>query len=284
MTWLGLEDRGVVVTGAAGGIGRAVAEAFAAEGARVCAVDVRDAAVEQVVAGLDSPDRHLAAGVDLGDLSAHEPLLKRALEAFGRFDVLAHLAAVLRRRDTIDDVTEEDWDVQLDINLKATFFLNRAASRLFRTQGNGGRIVKIIDVQAVAGIKGELHLIGEAIAAIDLLAHHVTHFRRRQIDQQGAAAAEQEVRTPLLLFPRVGPGVELLGAGLFRRVEVTPPPLRHLDHQIEGAARAALDRAVGQADGVDLEDGQRLPVVHLPEDRRRGVRPQSQAEFSGGGG
>src|SRR5438876_333544 len=141
MTWLGLEDRGVVVTGAAGGIGRAVVEAFAAEGARVCAVDVRDAAVEQVVAGLDSPDRHLAAGVDLGDLSAHEPLLKRALEAFGRFDVLAHLAAVLRRRDTIDDVTEEDWDVQLDINLKATFFLNRAASRLFRTQGNGGRIV-----------------------------------------------------------------------------------------------------------------------------------------------
>jgi NAD(P)-dependent dehydrogenase (short-subunit alcohol dehydrogenase family) len=55
--------------------------------------------------------------------------------------VLAHLAAVLRRRETIDDVTEEDWDVQLDVNLKATFFLNRSAARLFREQGNGGRII-----------------------------------------------------------------------------------------------------------------------------------------------
>ena len=64
-----------------------------------------------------------------------------ARRAFGRFDVLAHLAAVLRRRDTIDDVTEEDWDVQLDVNLKATFFLNRAAARAFREQGRGGRII-----------------------------------------------------------------------------------------------------------------------------------------------
>jgi NAD(P)-dependent dehydrogenase (short-subunit alcohol dehydrogenase family) len=141
VSWLGLEGRGVVVTGAAGGIGRAVAEAFAAEGARVCAVDLREEAVEEVVAGLDSPDRHLAAGADLADLAAHEPLLERARGAFGRFDVLAHLAAVLRRRETIDDVTEDDWDFQLDVNLKATFFLNRAASHVFRAQGNGGRIV-----------------------------------------------------------------------------------------------------------------------------------------------
>jgi NAD(P)-dependent dehydrogenase (short-subunit alcohol dehydrogenase family) len=141
MSWLGLEDRGVVVTGAAGGIGRAVAEAFAAAGARICAVDLRGEQVEKVVAGLAAPERHLAAGADLGELSGHEPLLRRALDAFGRFDVLAHLAAVLRRRDTIDDVTEEDWDLQLDVNLKATFFLNRAASRLFREQGRGGRII-----------------------------------------------------------------------------------------------------------------------------------------------
>jgi NAD(P)-dependent dehydrogenase (short-subunit alcohol dehydrogenase family) len=141
MSFLALEDRGVVVTGAAGGIGRAVAEAFAEAGARVCAVDVRADGVEEVVAGLASPERHLAAAADLRDLGGHEALLRRALDAFGRFDVLAHLAAVLRRRDTIDDVTEDDWDFQLDVNLKATFFLNRAAARLFREQGRGGRIV-----------------------------------------------------------------------------------------------------------------------------------------------
>jgi NAD(P)-dependent dehydrogenase (short-subunit alcohol dehydrogenase family) len=142
MSWeLGLEERGVVVTGGAGGIGREVVTAFASAGARVAVIDLDQAAADAVVAGLEHPERHLAIGADLGDLAAQEAVLRRVHDAFGRFDVLAHLAAVLRRRDTIDDVTEEDWDLQLDVNLKATFFLNRWAARLFREQGRGGRII-----------------------------------------------------------------------------------------------------------------------------------------------
>jgi NAD(P)-dependent dehydrogenase (short-subunit alcohol dehydrogenase family) len=142
MTWdINLEDRGVVVTGGAGGIGREVAAAFASAGARVAVVDVDKARVDEVVAGLESPERHLGLVADLADLSSQEALLRGVLDSFGRFDVLAHLAAVLRRRATIDDVTEEDWDIQLDVNLKATFFLNRWAARLFREQGRGGRII-----------------------------------------------------------------------------------------------------------------------------------------------
>lgn len=137
----GLAGKGAFVTGAAGGIGREVAVALAAAGARVAVVDVDQAACEAVVAGLERPDEHLAVGADLTDLASHERLLRDAQSAFGRLDVLACLAAVLRRRETIDDVTEEDWDVQLDINLKALFFLNRAAARIFREQGRGGRIV-----------------------------------------------------------------------------------------------------------------------------------------------
>lgn len=142
MSWqLGLEDRGVVVTGGAGGIGREVAAAFASAGARVAVVDVDRARAEEVVARLDSPDRHMAVGADLADLGAQEGVLRSIHDRLGRFDVLAHLAAVLRRCPTIDDVTEEDWDIQLDVNLKATFFLNRWAARLLREQGNGGRII-----------------------------------------------------------------------------------------------------------------------------------------------
>jgi NAD(P)-dependent dehydrogenase (short-subunit alcohol dehydrogenase family) len=142
MTWeLGLEGRGVVVTGGAGGIGRAVAQAFADAGARVAVVDLDQSRCEEVVAALPEPDRHLAIGADVGALGGHEALLRGVMAAFGRFDVLTHLAAVLRRRPTIDDVTEEDWDAQLDVNLKATFFLDRCAARLFREQGRGGRII-----------------------------------------------------------------------------------------------------------------------------------------------
>jgi NAD(P)-dependent dehydrogenase (short-subunit alcohol dehydrogenase family) len=51
------------------------------------------------------------------------------------------MAAVLIRRGDIDEVTEEDWDFQHDVNLKAGFFLNRAAARIMREQGRGGRII-----------------------------------------------------------------------------------------------------------------------------------------------
>lgn len=146
MVWklnAGLEDKGVVVTGAGGGIGRAVVEAFASSGARVCAIDVRRDAVEHVIQNLGDAQRHLAVGADLLDLDNHEPMLRSALQQFGRLDVLAHLAAVLRRRYDLDQITEEDWDIQLDINLKATFFLNRTAGKLFREQGRGGRIINL---------------------------------------------------------------------------------------------------------------------------------------------
>jgi NAD(P)-dependent dehydrogenase (short-subunit alcohol dehydrogenase family) len=141
VSWLGIEGKGVVVTGAAGGIGSATARMFAQEGARVLAVDLDQDAVEAVASTFPEPDRHLAVGADLRDLASHEPLLGRAVETFGTFDVLAHCAAVLRRRFTIDEVTEDDWDFQIGVNLKATFFLNRTAATVLRDRGRGGRIV-----------------------------------------------------------------------------------------------------------------------------------------------
>lgn len=146
MSWntgTGFVDKGVVVTGAGGGIGQAVAMAFASAGARVCAVDIRQEAVEGVVASLPNSERHLAVALDLLDFGSHEALFRHVQDTFHQFDVLAHLAAVLRRRYQIDDITEEDWDLQLDVNLKATFFLNRAAARVFKTQGYGGRIINL---------------------------------------------------------------------------------------------------------------------------------------------
>jgi len=143
MSWsihAGVEGKGVIVTGAAGGIGRAVAEAFATAGARVMAVDLDRAAVEEVVAGL--PGRgHIPVAVDLADLKVHPVLIARAQEELGPLDVLAHLAAVLRRQMNLDEVTEEDWDFQHAVNLKASFFLSRAAARAMREQGLGGRII-----------------------------------------------------------------------------------------------------------------------------------------------
>jgi NAD(P)-dependent dehydrogenase (short-subunit alcohol dehydrogenase family) len=143
MTWsvgAGLEGRGVIVTGAAGGIGKAVAEAFATTGARVMAVDLDQARVDDVVAGFEGTG-HLGVAADLGDLSGHAALVERARDELGGVYVLANLAAVLRRRGSVDEVTEDDWDFQHDINLKAAFFLARTAAAAMIEAGRGGRII-----------------------------------------------------------------------------------------------------------------------------------------------
>jgi NAD(P)-dependent dehydrogenase (short-subunit alcohol dehydrogenase family) len=143
MSWsvgAGLSGKGVIVTGAAGGIGRAVTEAFATTGARVMAVDVDQARVDEVVAGLEGSG-HVGVAADLRDLGSHAPLVARAREELGNLYVLANLAAVLRRKGSLDEVTEDDWDFQHDVNLKAAFFLARAAGDAMIEQGEGGRII-----------------------------------------------------------------------------------------------------------------------------------------------
>jgi NAD(P)-dependent dehydrogenase (short-subunit alcohol dehydrogenase family) len=136
----GLEGKRVLVTGGAGGIGREVALAFGAAGARVAVVDLDPEKVEAVVAEMQGGP-HLPLAADLRPVAGHAGIVGAVAGAFGGLDVLVCTAAVLVRRHSVDEVTEADWDLQHDVNLKATFFLNQAAARVLRAQGRGGRIV-----------------------------------------------------------------------------------------------------------------------------------------------
>lgn len=136
----GVEGKGVIVTGAAGGIGREVVKAFDAVGARVLAVDRTEDLARSALDGL-ADGRHHPLGADLADLSTAGQIFETAKAKLGGVYVLAHLAAVLRRRAEVSDVTEADWDTQVNINLKATFFLCRAAALAMAAAGAGGRII-----------------------------------------------------------------------------------------------------------------------------------------------
>jgi NAD(P)-dependent dehydrogenase (short-subunit alcohol dehydrogenase family) len=131
-SWLddGLAGARVLVTGAAGGIGRAVAEAFLAAGAHVASSDL-------TADGLPGT----AVPADLRDPSAAAGLVTRAAGTLGGLDAVAHLAGVLVRQHDLAQVSEDEWDLQHDINLKATFFLLRAAAEQMRRAGTGGALI-----------------------------------------------------------------------------------------------------------------------------------------------
>jgi NAD(P)-dependent dehydrogenase (short-subunit alcohol dehydrogenase family) len=146
----GLEGRGVIVTGGASGIGRATVQAMAAAGARVAVLDRNADGIEATIAATDDPGRHLAVPFDLSDISAIGAAVERVETVFGDLWALAHVASVLRRQP-LDDVTETDWDVQHDVNLKASFFLNRTVGQALIRRGGGGRIINFTSAAFLTG-------------------------------------------------------------------------------------------------------------------------------------
>lgn len=129
-----LDGKGVLVTGAARGIGRATAVSAAAAGARVYAVDMLDGELRTLSDELGAG--HHTRVFDLRDTAAINRLCSDGAEALGGLDALAHVAGVIVRRDNVDEVTEEDWDLQYQVNLKATFFLDREAARHMTSGGS----------------------------------------------------------------------------------------------------------------------------------------------------
>jgi NAD(P)-dependent dehydrogenase (short-subunit alcohol dehydrogenase family) len=142
VTWsvgAGIEGRTVVITGATGGIGRAIALAFAETGATVVATDLDQGALDKLVGELEG-DSHRGLALDLREADDRQSLLELATIEGNAPYALVHTAALLRRRASLDEVTEDDWDAQVDTNLKATFFLCRLFGNEMKRAGEG-RIV-----------------------------------------------------------------------------------------------------------------------------------------------
>jgi len=151
-----LEGKVAVVTGASRGIGRAIAETLAAEGATVVVnYQSNAAAAETVVAGIRARGgQALAVAADVSDVAAAEGLIRAALEAYDHIDIVVNNAGTTR--DTLLlSMKEEQWDVVIDTNLKSVFNVCKAAARPMLRRKKGGRIINISSVAGIVGQPGQ---------------------------------------------------------------------------------------------------------------------------------
>jgi 3-oxoacyl-[acyl-carrier protein] reductase len=149
-----LKDRVALVTGAGTGMGRAIAETFAREGAKV-AVNYSKSreAAEEVVAGIRSAGGTASAiGADVSQVSEVEAMVEQVNREFGRLDILVNNAGWSTRipHDQLDDLTDEIWDRTFDTNLRGAFYAIRAAVPSLRKQSGAS----IVNVASVAGMTG----------------------------------------------------------------------------------------------------------------------------------
>ncbi len=141
------DGRVAIVTGAGRGIGQAIAERFAADGAAVVVADLDDAAAAATVSAIEATGgRALAVHVDVTRPTDVEAMASSTIEAFGRIDALVNNAGILRSTRAAE-VTPEEWHLVVDANLTGSFLCARAAYPGLRDSGHG----RIVNVASMAG-------------------------------------------------------------------------------------------------------------------------------------
>ena len=145
---MSVSNRTVIVTGAAGNLGKAVATAFAALGANLVLVDIKR---ESLAAAFGSENDHrLFAPANLLEMAGAAGMAQAALARFGRIDVLCNIAGGFRMGDTVHETSDADWNFLFDINTRTLLHAVRAVVPHLVAAGGG----KIVNVGAYAAQKG----------------------------------------------------------------------------------------------------------------------------------
>ena len=246
-----LKDKVAIVTGAARGIGFGIAQAFAAEGAKVVMADIDRDAGRSAAAEIGSA---LFVPCDVSDAGQARTLVAETVRTHGHVDICVNNAAIMRAADVLE-LTEEDFDAVLRVNLKAPFLLAQAAAREMVKRG-AGSIVNLSSVNAVLTIPNQL-------------PYNVAKGGLNQLTRVMAVALAREgVRVNA-----IGPGsikTEMLQAVMSdeqaRRMILSRTPIGRLG-EVEEIAKVAVFLASDDASYITGQviyaDGGRLPLNYV---------------------
>lgn len=163
-----LSGKCVLVTGAAGGLGRAFADAFAQAGAAVAVADIDGAGAAQT-AGLirDRGGQAIAHAVDVTSAGSIDTLMRFVVAKLDGIDVLVNNAAIYAglRRERFEDISERDWDRVMNVNVKGAWLMTKGVVPHLRARG-GGAIVNISSATVMSGSPLWLHYVASKGAII----------------------------------------------------------------------------------------------------------------------
>lgn len=158
-----LAGQRVIITGAARGIGAAIARSFAGEGARLALLDREAEQCASTAARLGA----VAFPVDLADPVNTREVTQSAIDALGGVDVLVNNAGVLQMAPLLD-ITVDDWDRTFDINVRAMLLTTQVAARAMIAAGDGGAIVNMASMGGKVGSPNQAHYAASKAAVISL--------------------------------------------------------------------------------------------------------------------
>ncbi len=177
MTQIDLTGRTAVVTGSTRGIGRAIADALAAAGARVAVVGRDKARADEVAAEIGQGAQGFAC--DVSETAQVNALIEDVEKAFGRIDILVNNAG-LTRDNIMLRLKDEDWDAVIDANLRGAFASTRAAVRGMMKR-RSGRIINISSVVGLIGNKGQTNYAASKAGLIGMTKAVAKEFASRGI-------------------------------------------------------------------------------------------------------
>jgi NAD(P)-dependent dehydrogenase (short-subunit alcohol dehydrogenase family) len=149
-----LTDRVAIITGAARGLGRALAHGLAENGARVVVCDINIDGANATAASIQSSGGEATSQhVDVTDAASCDALVSHAISAFGRVDVLVNDAAI-DIVESFETITDDAWRRVVDVDLKGVMHMSRAVVRHMLERGGGGSIINISSIASAIAIPG----------------------------------------------------------------------------------------------------------------------------------